>query len=95
MKTLEREMSSVFGTKENNLSFPPEHCASFTISHESKTLVWSLVFASFAKSGVSTPLNTRMGALPSEKSQVTTTVLCSLILCFVLSASPRLLFPAF
>jgi hypothetical protein len=49
MKTLEREMGSAFGTKENNLSFPPEHCASFTISHESKTLVWSLVSASFAK----------------------------------------------
>ena len=67
MKTLERETSSAFGTKENNLSFPPEHCASFTISQENKTLVRSLVSASFAKSEVSTPLNTRMGCITIRK----------------------------
>ena len=67
MKTLERETSRAFGTKENNISFPPEHCASFTISQENKTLVRSLVSASFAKSEVSTPLNTRMGCITIRK----------------------------
>ena len=81
MKTLERETSSAFGTKENNLSFPPEHCASFTISQESKTLVRSLVSASFAKSEVSTHQTHGQGALPSEKSQVTTTLQFDSLFC--------------